>query len=126
MNYSSDKGRNGELMTAALLRKNGYIINKMNYRTRFGEIDIIAESKKYIIFVEVKLRRAGSLVSPAESVDIHKQRRIITAANEYLGIAHLGDNLQPRFDVCEITECIGKDRKRIYKLHYIKNAFGIN
>ena len=114
-------GGTGEYLTAEFLRKNGYTVVKRNYHCRYGEIDIIAENREYIILTEVKTRREDSLVSPAEAVDLHKQRRIILTAEDFLSKYETA--LQPRFDVAEVTVYKKTDGTDGYKLHYIKNAF---
>ena len=114
-------GGMGESLTAEFLRKNGVVIVKRNYHCRYGEIDIIAENKEYIIFTEVKTRREDSLVSPAEAVDARKQRRIILTAEDFL--SKYETELQPRFDVAEVTVFKKSDGSDGYKLHYIINAF---
>lgn len=114
-------GGTGERLTAEFLHKNGFSIIKRNYHCRYGEIDIIAENKEYIIFTEVKTRREDSLVSPAEAVDFRKQQRIILTAEDFL--TKYETALQPRFDVAEVTVYSKKDGSDGYKLHYIKNAF---
>ena len=114
-------GSTGERLTAEFLRKNGFVIVKRNYHSRYGEIDIIAENKEYIIFTEVKTRRELSLVSPAEAVDTHKQRRIILTAEDFL--SKYETELQPRFDVAVVTVFKKTDDTDGYKLHYLKNAF---
>lgn len=116
-------GSKAELMVAAYLRKSGYIISKMNYRCKYGEIDIVAENDKYVLFVEVKMRGKNALVSPAEAVDAVKQHKIMLTAKDYLSKAHLGD-IQPRFDVAEVFEEESTAVDRRYRLHYIRNAFG--
>ena len=94
------RGAWGEDYAAAYLRRHGYRILARNYSCRFGEIDIIASDRHYVVFVEVKLRasdrfvRAGAYVTPA------KQARIRTAAS--LWLAEHDTPLQPRFDVIEI------------------------
>ena len=94
------RGAWGEDYAAAYLRRHGYRILTRNYSCRFGEIDIIAADRHYVVFVEVKLRasdrfvRAGAYVTPA------KQARIRTAAS--LWLAEHDTPLQPRFDVIEI------------------------
>ena len=94
------RGAWGEDYAAAYLRRHGYCILARNYSCRFGEIDIIASDRHYVVFVEVKLRasdrfvRAGAYVTPA------KQARIRTAAS--LWLAEHDTPLQPRFDVIEI------------------------
>ena len=114
-------GGTGERLTAEFLRKNGFSIIKRNYHCRYGEIDIIAENKEYIIFTEVKTRREDSLVSPVEAVDFHKQRRIILTAEDFL--TKYETELQPRFDVSEVTVYKKTDGTDGYRLNYIKNAF---
>ena len=114
-------GKSGEDMVAAFLRKNGYKIAKRNYSCRFGEIDIIAERKEYIVFVEVKTRKSGSLVSGEEAVNLKKQERIILTAEDY--ISKTLCELQPRFDVAVVTVTKTTDQNESYSLNYIKNAF---
>lgn len=114
-------GKNAEDRTAAFLRKNGYKVIKRNYSCRFGEIDIISEKGEYIIFTEVKARKENSLVSPAEAVDKTKQQRIMLTAEDY--ISKTRTELQPRFDVAEITVREEADKRVSYSLHYIENAF---
>ena len=71
-----------------------------NYRTRFGEIDIIAKKRKMLAFVEVKLRKSSRFAQAREFVDLHKQERIKTTAQMWL--SENPTSLQPRFDVVEI------------------------
>ena len=111
-------GKKGEDMVAKFLIKKGYTLLKRNYVCRFGEIDIIAEKSNVIVFVEVKTRKENSLVKPMEAVDSKKQRRMTLTAEDYITKTHT-DNLQPRFDVAEVT--VTKENK--YRLNYIKNAF---
>lgn len=114
-------GKNGEDRVAAFLRKQGCNIIKRNHQCRFGEIDIIAESGEYILFVEVKTRKENSMVSPAESVTPQKQQRLILTAEDY--ISKTGCELQPRFDVAEVTVRRNQKGEEKYSLNYIKNAF---
>ena len=74
----------GEAVAAEYLRKKGYKIIGAQYRTRFGEIDIIAENKTFLVFVEVKLRKDDKIASAAEFVDLRKRRRLITAASQWM------------------------------------------
>lgn len=113
-------GLAGENFTAAWLRKQKYEILGSNYRSRFGEIDMIARSREYIVFVEVKTRRAGSRLEAKESVHSQKQQRILKTAMMYLS-AHPTD-LQPRFDVMEIYyETAAPFLVR--EFHYLEAAF---
>ena len=93
-------GHWGESLAAAYLQKKRYRIIGANYRCRMGEIDLIAEKGKYLVFVEVKLRRSSAFAEAREFVDRHKQERILTAASLYLS-QHETEK-QPRFDVIEI------------------------
>lgn len=118
---SGETGRTGERMVAEYMRSKGLAVIRQNYHSRFGEIDIIAESAEYIIFTEVKTRRENSIVSPAEAVDAPKQRRIMLTAEDFL--LKFQTELQPRFDVAEVTVYRKKDGREGYRLNYIKNAF---
>ncbi len=100
-NPKKQKGDVGEACAAALMEQKGYTIIARNFRTRFGEIDLIAQNERFLLFVEVKARKANTLVSAAEAVDVHKQSRLRLAAEEYL--AQQPTALQPRFDVICLT-----------------------
>lgn len=118
---STEVGKRGEQLIAEYLMKSGFAVIKRNYHSRYGEIDIISANTEYIVFTEVKTRREGSAVTPAESVDIHKQKRIILTAEDFLSKTET--ELQPRFDVAEVTVYRRRDGSDGFKLHYIKNAF---
>ena len=114
------QGRWGEEKAAEYLRKKGYKITAMSYRTRMGEIDIIAENRKYLVFVEVKLRKSDSYAKAMEYVDRNKQRRLTMTALQWL--QQNPTQLQPRFDVIEIYAPEGMET-RSPKINHIKNAF---
>ena len=82
------------------LRKKGYTPVAANYRSRFGEIDLIVQDRKYLVFAEVKLRKNDHFGEAMEFVDVRKQQRLRTTASIYL--AEHETALQPRFDVIEI------------------------
>ena len=90
----------GEALAAQYLQKKRFKIIATNYRTRFGEIDLIAANRHFLIFVEVKLRKSDKFASAFEYVDSRKQARIRTTAELYL--SEFPTDLQPRFDVIEI------------------------
>lgn len=90
----------GESLAAAYLRKKGYCILACNYRTRFGEIDVIAKNRRFLAFVEVKLRKSSEFIQAREYVGFQKQERIRSTAT--LWLAENPSALQPRFDVIEI------------------------
>lgn len=114
-------GRSGEDRVAFFLNKNGFTVIKRNYQCRFGEIDIIAQNEKYIIFVEVKTRKENAFVSPAEAVTGIKQQRIMLTAQDYISKTEC--ELQPRFDVAEVTVTQKANGSVGYNLNYIENAF---
>lgn len=93
-------GNLGENAVCAYLERQGAAILCRNFTVRGGEIDIIAQQGEYLLFVEVKTRKPGALVSGAAAVDAKKQRCIIRAAQQYL-LKNPVD-LQPRFDVAEV------------------------
>ncbi len=111
-------GLEGEERAARYLKKQGYDITCKNFQTRFGEIDIIAEDKEYIIFVEVKARGEKSIAEPREFVDLRKQRKIIKTAEIYL--SENSTEKQPRFDVVEVK----REKGKTY-INHIANAFEV-
>lgn len=90
----------GEALAAEYLRKKRYTVIASGYRCRFGEIDLIVQNRKFLVFVEVKLRKNSDFAQAREFVDINKQNRLRTTAELYLTQNPTG--LQPRFDVVEI------------------------
>lgn len=90
----------GEALAAEYLRKKHYRIVCANYRCRLGEIDLVASNRKYLAFVEVKLRRDDRFALAREAVDSRKQQRLRATAALYL--TQHPTKLQPRFDVIEI------------------------
>ena len=93
-------GGAGERFAAEYLRKKGYRIAAVNFRCRFGEIDIVAENGRYIAFVEVKTRGAGRFTHPFEAITPGKRARIVKTAQFYL-LGH-PTGLQPRFDAAAV------------------------
>ena len=100
MGKSKIDGAWGEALAAEYLRKKRYRIVAQGYRSRFGEIDLIAENKDFLAFVEVKLRKSADFAAAREYVDRRKQDRIRVTASIYL--SDHPTELQPRFDVIEI------------------------
>lgn len=90
----------GEALAAEYLRKKRYTVIASGYRCRFGEIDLIVQNRKFLVFVEVKLRKNPDFAQAREFVDINKQNRLRTTAELYL--TRNPTVLQPRFDVIEI------------------------
>lgn len=110
-------GKKGEEAAAEYLQKIGYTIVSRNYRTKLGEIDIIAMENSFIVFVEVKTRAGDSYGSPAAAVTLKKQRQICKAALCYLTNRKLLD-APARFDVVSVRFHNNK-----FKIDLITNAF---
>jgi putative endonuclease len=114
----TEKGVLGELTAIDYLIKSGYVILDKNFRTRYGEIDIIGMDEEYIVFIEVKTRRNFNLGLPCESVTLDKQRRIARMALLYIAKNNL-QNYNFRFDVVETVI----DVDRVTYIRLIKDAF---
>jgi len=110
-------GKKSESIAARHLKKNGYRILHQNYRTKLGEIDIIAKDKDTIVFVEVKARRSDHFGDPKWAVTPKKQRKISMVALYYLK-AMKQSNEKARFDVVSIRSA--NDNPEI---EIVKNAF---
>jgi len=94
-------GRRGEDLACMELVRRGYAVLARRYRTRHGEIDIVARTGGIIVFVEVKARHGGRFGDPAEAVTSHKQRRLASMAEDYL-VRHGLMDAPCRFDVVAI------------------------
>ncbi len=113
-------GRWGESVVGEYLRKQGYRLVAASWQCRFGEIDLIAENREYLVFVEVKLRKNADHGEAREFVTPSKQRKVRTAASLYL--AQHPTELQPRFDVAEVYAPQGM-ATALPQIHYLANAF---
>lgn len=120
MATSKLSGAWGEALAAEYLRKKRYKLVAAGYRCRFGEIDLIVENKKYLIFVEVKLRKSADFATAREYVNRAKQDRIRVTASMYL--SQNPTNLQPRFDVVEIYAPQG-ERTQTPQITHMEDAF---
>lgn len=110
----------GEALAAEYLRKKRYQILEANFRTRIGEIDLIASNRQYLVFVEVKLRKNADFAMAREFVDYRKQGKIRSTAQLYL--AYHPTRLQPRFDVIEIYAPEGMETKSPV-INHLEDAF---
>ena len=111
-------GAVGESHAEHYLRKKGYEIVEKNYRCRFGEIDLIAKHKEYLVFVEVKTRKNGSKINPLISLTKKKQKKILQLGQYYLVTNKISRD-QPRFDVITVLEGV----EGCNKVEHIINAF---
>jgi putative endonuclease len=91
----------GEDEATKALKRKGYKIVEKNFRSRFGEIDIVAEEKGYLVFIEVKRRNTGTFGDSFQAIDARKKRHIIRSAMYYLK-THKCVDRKVRFDVVGI------------------------
>lgn len=113
-------GAGKEELARDFLLGQGFQILTMNFRTRFGEIDIVAREtepggRKVLVFTEVKYRETGKAGTPLEAVDYRKQRRISRTALYYMMKHSVPEGTPIRFD------CIGIDGNG--KIRLLRNAF---
>lgn len=112
-------GAYGEMTAINYLREIGYVIIDKNFRSRFGEIDIIAKDGDHIAFIEVKSRYDKLFGTPSESVTYYKQLRLYKTAQYYITKKSLHNNFF-RFDVIEILFLHENNKANI---NLIKDAF---
>jgi len=111
-------GRYYENLAVKHLKSCGYKILCQNYRTKFGEIDIVAKDKKdnCIVFVEVRYRKNLFFGLPKETINYYKQTRIIKSAMVFIKQYKI-ENTNLRFDIVSITD---------NEIEHIKNAFQVS
>lgn len=115
---SKSTGNLGEDAACAFLKENGYRIRTRSFRTKTGEIDVVAEKGNITAFVEVKTRKGYSYGEGIESVTQKKALRLRNLAAEYLSLTGFGGEI--RFDVI----CVSLDRRgHVLKIEHIENAF---
>ena len=117
---SHQLGKDGEAFASEFLKARGYVIRDTNYRIPdLGEIDIVAEEKGVICFVEVKTREEDGL-DPFEAVDRRKQRKLVRVAQAYLIDKFKTVDVSARFDVLAVfQDAFGKLAGDL-----LKDAFG--
>ena len=117
LNRQQNFGKKSELIATTHLKKHGYKILEQNYRTKLGEIDIIAKDQDTLVFVEVKARSSNRFGNPKWAVTPKKQRKVSMVALLYIKSTKQS-NVKARFDVVAISSA--KDNPSI---EIIKNAF---
>jgi putative endonuclease len=108
------RGTAGEGAASKYLSGLGYAILERNFKTRFGEIDIVARDHNTTVFVEVKRREAPGHGSAAEFVSPSKMRKVVSAARIFAAKNGLSDGLV-RFDVVAIDVIGGREQLRHHK-----------
>ena len=120
MDERRQRGNRGEAAVADYLRRRRYRLLASQFRCRFGEIDLIVQNKKCLVFVEVKLRKNACFAEAKEYVGPAKQNRIRTTASVYL--TQYPTKLQPRFDVIEIYCPQGTETAKP-EINHLEDAF---
>jgi putative endonuclease len=111
-------GKLGEDLACEELQRRGYRILDRRFRTRCGELDIIARDGGVLVFVEVRARSSGSFGTPFDSVTWRKQHRLSRMAAAYLCLKRLPD-IACRFDVVGVTGTAGGP----LNIEVLQNAF---
>ena len=113
-------GREGESAALTFLKKKGYRILEKNFRTKVGEIDIIAEQDGVIVFIEVKARASHEFGHPITAITPAKQKKIIQTAKSFLARKRISDKPM-RFDVVALTS----DASDSWQIELLENAFQV-
>ncbi len=111
-------GKQGEYLAISFLKKKGYAIVEKNFRTVFGEVDIIAKDRHAIVFVEVKARSDIAFGYPFEAVHPKKREKIRKVALSYM--KRFKKELPARFDVLSIHFEHGEQH-----IEHIQDAFEV-
>jgi len=115
---ATGKGKYFEIKAMAFLKKNGLKDFLMNYRCRWGEIDLVAYEGEVLVFIEVRYRAHNSHGNAAATVNFRKQDKIRRSAQHFLQKNGLTNRIPCRFDVLGIT-----GRKGQLEFHWIRGAF---
>jgi putative endonuclease len=113
-------GESGEDLAVEELERRGYAILARRYRTRHGEIDVVARDGETTVFVEVKTRTTAEFGAAAEAVTPWKQRRLVSMATDYL-VRHRLMDRPCRFDVIAVDDGAGESGRKVLTLY--RNAF---
>ncbi len=97
------QGREAEFAAYEYLRNHGLKLLQRNYRTPFGELDLIMEQQGVVVFVEVRYRRTEDFGTPAETIDSRKQAKLRATAAHYLQRNSKASKKPCRFDVVAVT-----------------------
>ena len=116
--HSKDIGALGEKIAAKYLTGLGYRIREQNFRSREGEIDIIAEKDEFLVFIEVRTRTGNSYGTPEESVTAQKKERLIALAEAYIEDR---EDLPSSWRIDVVAIELGPKRK-VSRLEIIENA----
>ena len=111
-------GAIGEKLARNFLKKKGYRIHETNFRCREGEIDIVAERKDYLVFIEVRTKTSSNFGNPEESVTYTKKEKVVASALAYLN-SH--QNLPPQWRIDFVAIELDQEGKAT-RIEIIENA----
>jgi putative endonuclease len=106
-------GERGESLACEALLARGYAILHRRYRTRYGELDVVALHEGVLVFVEVRARGSGRFGHPADSVTAQKQQRVAAMAESYLGLEGAYGRVC-RFDVVAVETEVSPPLVTVY------------
>ncbi len=112
-------GDSGERLAALLIEQRGYHILARNFRTRSGELDLVAQDANDLVFIEVRVRKGAQYGTPEESLTPRKREHLLTAANVYLEHFPQYADCAWRIDLVAIEL---DARGRVVRTDLIKNA----
>ena len=118
MGITQEKGQFAEKLACKYLKQQGLSFIKNNYHCRYGEIDLIMKQDSTIVFVEVRYRKANSLVDSISSIDERKQQKLYRSAENYLQQNKIHHSIPARFDIVAVTE----SNKPEPEIKWIQNA----
>lgn len=113
-----NRGAEEEHFAECYLKNQGLSLVARNFRSRYGEIDLIMQDKQTLVYVEVRQRKSANYGSALESISIKKQQKLIKAAQFYAISTHITENHPQRFDVIGLTGQLPN-----VQIDWIKNAF---
>ena len=116
MAESHNLGKKGEDLATKYMESKGFKILFRNWKWGNNEIDVIAENRDFIIFIEVKTRSEDFLEDPVKAVAVAKQKSIIRAAEGYIQSFRI--DKESRFDIVTIIKTTGE-----FKIDHIEDAF---
>ena len=116
MSETKELGNQGEDFASSFLAEKGYKIVSRNWKLGANEIDIIAENKEFIVFIEVKTRSENFLEHPYTAVTSSKQKTIIRLADNYIRKYNI--DKESRFDIIALIKNNDK-----FEIEHIENAF---
>lgn len=117
MYHNIEVGKKGEEIACDYLINKGHNILKRNYRTRFGEIDIISNYEGILVFTEVKTRTNLNYGYGYEAVGVRKQEKIHYTSMKFIQDHRVQENIQLRYDIIEVYML------NDIKINHIENAF---